>query len=163
MQSPSPDFVHGLRCLAAILARADAHCESQRIDPEALLKARLFPDMFHLLRNVLLACDTAKFTLARLTQTEGPRFDDDETTFAELQVRIAKTIAFLETIPEAAFTDAETREIKVPFAPEGVAHDGRTYVARFGLPNFYFHLTTAYDILRHNGVTLGKRDFLWAR
>ena len=123
---------------------------------------RSFPDMFHLTRNVTTACDSAKFTAARLSQAEPPRYEDNEASFAELQGRIAKTIAFLETIPDAAFAAAETRELAVPLAPEGTARDGRTYLARFGLPNFYFHLATAYNILRHNGVPLGKRDFLWA-
>jgi hypothetical protein len=162
MKSPIPDLIHGLRCLSSNLTTAEAHCESHRLAPEALLKARLFPDMFHLTRNVTTACDSAKFTAARLSQTEPPRYEDNEASFAELQGRIAKTIAFLETIPDAAFAAAETRELAVPLAPEGTARDGRTYLARFGLPNFYFHLATAYNILRHNGVPLGKRDFLWA-
>jgi uncharacterized protein len=118
--------------------------------------------MFHLTRNVTTACDAAKFTAARLSQTEPPRYEDNEASFAELQARIAKTIAFLETIPDTAFETAETRELAVPLAPEGTARDGQTYLTRFGNPNFYFHLATAYNILRHNGVPLGKRDFLWA-
>jgi uncharacterized protein len=161
MKSPIPDLLHGLRCLSSNLTKAEAHCESHMMAPEALLKARLYPDMFDLTRNVTTACDAAKFTAARLSQTEPPRYKDNEATFAELQGRIAKTIAFLETIPDTAFADAETRELAVPLAPEGTARDGRTYLAHFGLPNFYFHLATAYNILRHNGVPLGKRDFLW--
>lgn len=161
MKSPIPDLIHGLRCLSAILAKAEAHCESRKIDPDALLKARLFPDMFHLTRNVTTACDSAKFTAARLSQTEPPRYDDSEASFPELQARIAKTIAFLETIPDAAFARAETLELSVPLAPEGTSRVGQTYLARFGIPNFHFHLATAYNILRHNGVVLGKRDFLW--
>ena len=161
MRSPVPDLIHGLHCLSSILSIAESHCANRKIDQDALLKARLFPDMFHLTRNVTTACDSAKFTAARLSQTEPPRYEDNEASFAELQGRIAKTIAFLETIPDAAFAAAETRELAVPLAPEGTARDGRTYLARFGLPNFYFHLATAYNILRHNGVPLGKRDFLW--
>lgn len=161
MRSPVLDLIHGLRCLSSILSIAESHCANRKIDQDALLKARLFPDMFHLTRNVTTACDSAKFTAARLSQTEPPRYEDNEASFAELQGRIAKTIAFLETIPDAAFAAAETRELAVPLAPEGTARDGRTYLARFGLPNFYFHLATAYNILRHNGVPLGKRDFLW--
>ena len=162
MRSPVPDIIQGLRCLSSILSIAESHCANRKIDQDALLKARLFPDMFHLTRNVTTACDSAKFTAARLSQAEPPRYEDNEASFAELQGRIAKTIAFLETIPDAAFAAAETRELAVPLAPEGTARDGRTYLARFGLPNFYFHLATAYNILRHNGVPLGKRDFLWA-
>ena len=162
MRSPVPDLIQGLRCLSSILSIAESHCANRKIDQDALLKARLFPDMFHLTRNVTTACDSAKFTAARLSQAEPPRYEDNEASFAELQGRIAKTIAFLETIPDAAFAAAETRELAVPLAPEGTARDGRTYLARFGLPNFYFHLATAYNILRLNGVPLGKRDFLWA-
>ena len=162
MRSPVPDLIQGLRCLSSILSIAESHCANRKIDQDALLKARLFPDMFHLTRNVTTACDSAKFTAARLSQAEPPRYEDNEASFAELQGRIAKTIAFLETIHDAAFAAAETRELAVPLAPEGTARDGRTYLARFGLPNFYFHLATAYNILRHNGVPLGKRDFLWA-
>ena len=162
MRSPVPDLIQGLRCLSSILSIAESHCANRKIDQDALLKARLFPDMFHLTRNVTTACDSAKFSSARLSQAEPPRYEDNEASFAELQGRIAKTIAFLETIPDAAFAAAETRELAVPLAPEGTARDGRTYLARFGLPNFYFHLATAYNILRHIGVPLGKRDFLWA-
>jgi hypothetical protein len=162
MRSPVPDLIHGLRCLSSILSKAESHCANRKIDPDALLKARLYPDMFHLTRNVTTACDSAKFTAARLSQTEPPRYEDNEASFAELQGRIANTIAFLETIPDAAFAAAETREMAVPLAPEGTARDGQTYLTRFGLPNFYFHLATGYNILRHNGVPLGKRDFLWA-
>ena len=162
MRSPVPDLIQGLRCLSSILSIAESHCANRKIDQDALLKARLFPDMFHLTRNVTTACDSAKFTAARLSQAEPPRYEDNEASFAELQGRIAKTIAFLETIHDDAFAAAETRELAVPLAPEGTARDGRTYLARFGLPNFYFHLATAYNILRHNGVPLGKRDFLWA-
>jgi len=161
MNSPIPDLIHGLGCLSAILAKAEGHCESLRIDPDALLKARLYPDMFHLIRNVTTACDAAKFTATRLSRTKPPRYDDSEASFADLQNRIAKTIAFLETIPDAAFENAETRELAVPLAPAGTPDNGLTYLTRFGLPNFHFHLATAYNILRHNGVVLGKRDFLW--
>lgn len=161
MKSPIPDLAHGLSCLSTILAKAERHCASHKIDPDALLKARLYPDMFHLTRNVTTACDAAKFTAARLSQTEPPRYEDNETSFAELQVRIAKTIAFLETIPDGAFTTAETRDLAVPLAPAGTEPNGQTYLARFGIPNFYFHLVTSYNILRHNGIALGKRDFLW--
>ena len=162
MKSPVPDLIHGLRCLTAILAKAEAHCESQEIDPDALLKGRLFPDMFDLTRNVIAACDAAKFTAARLSRAEPPQHDDSEATFAELQARIVRTIAFLETIPDAAFENAETSELVVPLAPEGTAPNGLNYLTRFALPHFYLHLATAYNILRHNGVVLGKRDFLWA-
>jgi hypothetical protein len=99
MRSPVPDLIHGLRCLSSILSKAESHCANRKIDPDALLKARLYPDMFNLTRNVTTACDSAKFTAARLSQTEPPRYEDNEASFAELQGRIANTIAFLETIP----------------------------------------------------------------
>jgi hypothetical protein len=162
MKSPIPDLVHGLSCLSTILAKAERHCENHKIDPDALLKARLYPDMFHLTRNVTTACDAAKFTAARLSQTEPPRYEDNEASFAELQARIAKTVGFLKTIPDGAFASAETRDLAVPLSPAGTEPNGQTYLARFGIPNFYFHLATSYNILRHNGVPLGKRDFLWA-
>lgn len=161
MNSPVPDLIHGLRCLSAILAKAESHSEHNGIEHDALLKARLYPDMFHLIQNVIAACDAAKFTAARLSQTPPPKDEDNENSFRELQDRIAKTISFLETIPDAAFESSETRELMVPFAPVGVPNDGITYLARFALPHFYFHLATVYNILRHNGVVLGKRDFLW--
>lgn len=162
MKSPIPDLSHGLTCLSSILTKAETHCESHKIDPDALLKARLYPDMFHLTRNVTTACDAAKFTAARLSQTDPPRYEDDEASFADLQARIAKTIAFLETIPDVAFATAETHDVAVPLAPVDTVPNSQTYLARFGIPNFYFHLATAYNILRHNGIVLGKRNFLWA-
>ena len=146
MQNPIPNFTHPLRSLSAILAKAETHCEDRKIDPSVLLTARLFPDMMNFTRNVLVACDTAKGLAARLSQTENPSFEDNETTFAELQARIAKTIEFMETVPDAAFEGAEQRDV----------------VMKFAVPNFYFHMTTAYAILRHNGVEVGKRDFLGA-
>lgn len=161
MKSPVPDLIHGLDCLSAVLAKAKTHCESRGINPDAFLKARLYPDMFHLIQNVTTACDTAKFTAARLSQVEPPRDEDNEASFPELQDRIARTIAFLRTIPDAAFENASTRALPVPLAPAGTPGDGLAYLARFGIPNFHFHLATAYNILRHNGVVLGKRDFLW--
>ncbi len=160
MQTPIPDFTHALRCLAAILTKAEAHCAAHKIDPEALLKARLYPDMFHLIRNVQTACDAAKFTGARLSQTPAPRNEDSETTFADLQARIAATIAFLDTIPEAAFEGAEARDLPMPGRSDGPMMTGAAYLARFARPHFYFHVTTSYNILRHNGVPLSKLDFL---
>jgi hypothetical protein len=126
MRSPVPDLIHGLRCLSSILSKAESHCANRKIDPDALLKARLYPDMFNLTRNVTTACDSAKFAAARLSQTEPPKYEDNEASFAELQGRIAKTITFLVTIPDAAFAAAETRELAVPLAPEGMINRGLT-------------------------------------
>ncbi len=162
MQSPVPTYTHALRSLAAILAKAEAHCEHRKIDPNALLTARLFPDMLNFIRNVLTACDTAKGMAARLSQTDNPSFQDTETTFAELQARIAKTIAFMESVPDSAFEGAEEREVVMKVGPAERRFTGTAYFSGFAVPNFYFHMTTAYNILRHNGVEIGKRDFLGA-
>ena len=160
MQSPVPSFTHSLRCLAAILAKAEAHCEDRKIDPNALLTARLYPDMLNFTRNVLIACDTAKGLAARLSQTDNPSYEDNETTFAELQARITRTIDFMESVPEAAFEGAEGREVVMQVGPDEMKFTGAAYFSGFATPNFYFHMTTSHDILRHNGVEIGKRDFL---
>ena len=162
MHSPVPSYTHFHRCLSAILTKAEAHCADRNIDPNALLTARLFPDMLNLTRNVLIACDTAKGLAARLSQTENPSFEDNEATFAELQARITKTIEFMQSVPEAAFSGAEGRDVIMKFGAQEMTFTGAAYFSGFATPNFYFHMTTAYDILRHNGVELGKRDFLGA-
>jgi hypothetical protein len=162
MQNPVPGYTHALRSLSAILTKAEAHCEKRKIDANALLTARLFPDMLNFTRNVLVACDTAKGLAARLSQTDNPGYEDNETTFAELQARIAKTIKFMESVPDAAFEGAEDRQIVMKFGPEERTFVGPAYFTGFANPNFHFHMTTAYNILRHNGVEIGKRDFLGA-
>jgi hypothetical protein len=162
MHNPVPSFTHALRSLSAILTKAEAHCEDSNIDPNALLTARLFPDMMNFTSNILVACDTAKGLAARLSQTDNPSYEDNEASFTELQVRITKTIEFMETVPDAAFDGAGDREIVMKFGPEERTFIGSAYFNGFAIPNFYFHMTTAYNILRHNGVTLGKRDFLGA-
>jgi hypothetical protein len=162
MQSPVPSFTRSLRSLSAILSKAEIHCEERKIDPNALLTARLFPNMMNLTRNVLVACDTAKGLAARLSQTDNPSYEDNETTFGELQARITKTIEFMETVGDAAFEGAEDREVVMKFGPEERKFTGASYFSGFATPNFYFHMTTAYDILRHNGLEIGKRDFLGA-
>jgi hypothetical protein len=162
MQSPVPSFIHSLRSLSTILSTAEAHCEKRKIDPDAFLTARLFPDMLNFTRNVLITCDTAKGLAARLSQTDNPSFEDNETTFGELQARITKTIEFMESVPDAAFDGAEDLEVVMKFGPEEHTFIGSNYLSGFATPNFYFHMTTAYNILRHNGVEIGKRDFLGA-
>lgn len=163
MQTPIPGFVHALSSLAAILVKAETYCEDRKIDPDALLTARLYPDMMNLTRNVLAACDTAKGLAARLSQADNPRYEDNETTFAELQARIAKTIEFMKTIPDAAFEGAADRDVVITFGPEERTFTGSAYFNGFAVPNFYFHMATTHNILRHNGVEIGKRDFLGAR
>jgi len=162
MQNPVPNYTHPLRSLAAILVKAEAHCVDRKIDPNVLLTARLFPDMMNFTRNVLVTCDTAKGLAARLSQTENPSFEDNETTFNELQARIAKTIELMENVPDAAFEGAEQRDVVMKFGPEERTFTGSSYFTGFAVPNFHFHMTTAYNILRHNGVEIGKRDFLGA-
>ena len=135
MQSPVPGFTHSLRALSAVLTKAEAHCEARRIDPNALLTARLFPDMLNFTRNVLITSDTAKGLAARLSQTENPSYPDTETTFAELQARITKTIEFMESVPEAAFAGAETREIVLKFGPQEMNFARAKYLTSFATPN----------------------------
>ncbi len=156
-----PTSKHILENQSKILSKAAAFAETQQIDPVALLAARLAPDMFPLSRQIQIACDTVKKGAARLAAVEAPVFEDNEATIPELQNRIAKTIAFLESIHENDFAGAETRALKIPMGPEIVMDfTGQDYLNQWVLPNFYFHVTTAYDLLRHQGVELGKRDFL---
>ena len=162
MQSPVPSLSHGLSSLSKILGKAADHCEAGAIDPDALLTARLYPDMMTLIRNVQTACDTAKGAAARLAGVENPVFEDTEDSFAALQARIDKTLAFMAGIPAEAFDDADEREVLLPAGGQEYTFTGERYLAVFVWPNFYFHLTTAYGILRHNGVVLGKRDYLGA-
>ncbi|HYB51261.1 MAG TPA: DUF1993 domain-containing protein [Burkholderiaceae bacterium] len=155
-----PRFAHTLRSLALILSKAENHALARKIDPAALLGARLFPDMFALTRQVQIACDTAKGAAARLAGEEVPKHEDTEQSFSELQQRIAKVIAFMESLPADRINGSEERSIKLTLRGEEVTFSGMQYLTGFALPNFYFHVVTAYDILRHNGVELGKRDFL---
>lgn len=156
-----PSFEIGLNALSAILDKAQAHAEAKRFDPAVLLNTRLFPDMFPLTRQVQIACDQAKNGGARLAGTEPPKHEDNEKTLAELKARIAKTVAFVKTLDAAQIDAAADREITFPLGPQNKGHmKGADYLNHFVLPNFYFHLSTAYGILRHCGVELGKRDFL---
>ena len=153
-------FDHFLGALSKVLAKAEAHCEAHKIDPAALLTARLFPDMFTFTRQVQLATDFAKGPSARLAGVEIPSFEDTETTFGTLQARIARTREFLAAITPAMLDGAAMRTIR--FRARGQDHEapGQAYLSMVALPNFYFHTTTAYNILRHNGVELGKGDFV---
>lgn len=156
-----PSFEIGLNALSAILDKAQAHAEAKRFDSAVLLNTRLFPDMFPLTRQVQIACDQAKNGGARLSGVEPPKHEDNEKTMAELKARIAKTVAFVKTLDAAKIDGAGDREITFPLGPENKGHmRGADYLNHFVLPNFYFHLTTAYAILRHCGVELGKRDFM---
>ena len=155
-----PVFTQMLTALRAILAQADAHATARSIEPDALLQARLFPDMFPLLKQVQVACDNAKGGAARLAGVAVPVHEDSEKTFAELDARIDKTIAFINSLRPARFEGAEDRKIELTFPGLTLNFTGLSYLNTFVLPNFYFHVTTVYAILRHNGIDIGKRDFL---
>jgi hypothetical protein len=155
-----PVFRQILGSLAAILEKAQAHAETNKIDPDALLQARLFPDMFPLVRQVQLATDFAKGAAARLAGIDVPRYEDVETNFAQLQARIAKTLALLDSVDRAAIDASAERDITVGTGANLHEFKGLVYLLHFALPHFYFHATTAYDILRHNGLAIGKKDFI---
>ncbi|MFL5337335.1 MAG: DUF1993 family protein [Geminicoccaceae bacterium] len=156
-----PVFQRGLETLAALLRKGEAHAQAAGTDPAALIGARLAPDMLPLSGQVQRASDTAKLAAARLTGTEAPSFADEEGTFPELQDRISRTAAYLGSFDAGRFEDSETREITIRPGNAPRSFTGIDYVLTFALPNFFFHVTTAYDILRHNGVAIGKRDYLW--
>ena len=155
-----PVLKRGLTNLSAQLKKAEVSAEARKIDPSIFVTARLAPDMHPLARQVQIASDGAKGGVARLTDSEAPSFPDTETTFAELHDRIAKTIAYLDTLKAEQFDDAQTREIVLKTPGGDFPFTGQSFALTFMLPNFFFHLATAYAILRHNGVEIGKRDFI---
>jgi hypothetical protein len=161
-QASAPRFANTLRNLSAILDKAQAHAEAKKLDPAALTQARLFPDMFPLVRQVQIACDTAKGAVARLAGLEIPKHEDTEQTFAELKARIAKTLDFVESAKPAQLDGAEEKEITLKMRSGDVKYKGLQYLLGHAYPNFYFHVTTAYNILRHNGVEVGKKDYIGA-
>lgn len=156
----APRFANMLRNLDAILAKAEAHAVARKIDPSALTMARLSPDMFPLVKQVQIACDHAKGAVARLAGIEVPKFEDNEQSFAELRARLAKTIQFVESVPAERVNGSEDRDISLRVGGQDMVFKGVTYLLGYAVPNFYFHLVTAYDILRHNGVEIGKRDYI---
>jgi hypothetical protein len=155
-----PLFRRSLSSLSAILDKAAAHAQERKFDPAALLEARLYPDMFTFTRQVQLASDFAKGTAARLAGEAPPKYDDVEVGFDQLKARIARTIAFLDQFKPAQIDGSEERAIEIKTATRTLRFSGREFLAHFAVPNFFFHMTTAYDILRHNGVPVGKNDFL---
>ena len=159
-QATVPAVLQMFGSLSAVLTKAAAHAEAKKIDPSVFINARLAPDMHPLVRQVQIASDNAKGLCARLANVAIPSFADTETTFADLQHRIAKTVEFIKTLKPEQFEGGEKREITLKLGPQEVKWSGQVYLLNFGLPNFYFHVTTAYDILRHNGVEIGKRDFM---
>ncbi len=161
-QASVPVFRHQLEALSKILAKAEEHVTARKLEPTALLQCRLFPDMFPLIRQVQIASDAAKGGVARLAGAETPVFEDTETTFAQLRERCAKTIKFISTFTPEQIDGSEEREVVLPMRGTSMTFKGQEYLLGFALPNFYFHMTAAYAILRHCGVELGKRDFLGA-
>ena len=155
-----PVFTRMLRNLSAILSKAEQQAKAKNYDPAVLLNCRLAPDMFTLTRQVQIATDHAKGAMARLAGHQPEAIEDTETTFAELQARIAKTLAIVEGYTEAQLEGSETREITIKIPNAELKFNGLDYTNTWAMPNFYFHVTMAYAILRHNGVELGKRDFL---
>jgi hypothetical protein len=156
-------FVRLLRNMDTMLGKAETWIADRKIDPSALLQARLAPDMFTFTRQVQIATDMAKGTAGRLAGVEPPRFEDNEKSFAELRARVARTIEFLESLKPEQFADAEDRKITLKLGPPGAQTEmgfvGLDYLLNFGTPNVYFHYSMAYALLRHNGLEIGKRDY----
>ncbi len=156
-----PVFKQMLGGLQTVLSKADVHATAKNIDPSALLQARLFPDMFNLLRQVQVACDFAKSVSARLAGVDVPSMPDHEVSFADLHTRIQKVLTFMDSLDAAKFDAAATREIITQAGtPKEKRFTGQSYLVNYGLPHFFFHTTTAYSILRHNGVEVGKKDYI---
>jgi hypothetical protein len=159
-QAALPALQMGLDALSAILDKAEAYAAAKKIDPKVLLDTRLAPDMFSLSTQVQVATDLAKNGAARLSGAEPPRYEDTEKTIDELKARIAKTIAFVNGVKPDQLANSAARDVTLPLRGNSVTFKGEWYLKHFVMPNFYFHITTAYDILRHNGVELSKGDFI---
>jgi uncharacterized protein len=159
-QASVPLFRQTLSALSGILDKAAAYAAARKIEPQVLLGARLYPDMFPFARQVQLTTDFAKGASARLAGVEIPKYEDTEASFDELKARIAKTLDFIKGLKPAQIDGSEEREITLTIAGQPMNFKGQGYLTGFALPNFYFHATTAYDILRHSGLEIGKRDFI---
>ena len=156
-----PIFVKMLGNVAVWLDTAEAHAAAKKFDVAVLLNSRLAPDMLPLTRQIQIACDSAKFGVSRLAGGDAPKFEDTEATVAELKARLANTVAYLKSVPAALLDGTEAKDIEVPTrAGEPLKFKGEAYLKHFVLPNLFFHVTTVYALLRHNGVELGKKDFL---
>ena len=162
-QASVPVFQRSLTQLKAILGKAAAHAEAKKIDESVFINSRLYPDMLAMGRQVQIAADFAKGPTARLAGVELPKYEDNEKTFAELIARIDKTLAFIGTFKPEQIDGQEERDITIPVGGNPMSFKGQAYLIHFGLPNFYFHMGMAYAILRHNGVEIGKGDFLGGR
>jgi uncharacterized protein len=156
-----PVFQHMLKNLIHILEKAEANAQARKFEPAVLTTARLAPDMLPFTRQILIACDAAKLGVSRISGMEAPKFEDNEASFADLKGRIQKTLDYLATVPAAALDGTEEKEITFPAGRDKTrTMNGQAYLTLHVLPNFFFHVTTAYAILRHNGVDLGKTDYL---
>jgi hypothetical protein len=155
-----PAFLQILGSLQGLLTKAEAHCKAKNIAPEVLLTARLYPDMLPFSKQIQLASDFAAKGCARLTHSEVPSTPDTEKTFEELRQRLAKAADYVKTFKPAQFEGADAREVTFPVGPSTMTVKGQQFLSAFAFPNFYFHAATAHGILRHNGVEIGKRDFL---
>jgi len=149
--------------LGNVLQKAEADCEARKIDPSVFINGRLAPDMLPLVRQVQIATDHAKGAASRLAGQDNPKWSDEEKSFADLHARVAKTIDYLKTFKPAQFDSAETRSIELKFPNATFNFTGKDYLLNFAVPNFYFHYVTPYAILRHNGVQIGKGDFIGGR
>lgn len=155
-----PSFTKHLEALDAIIDKAVAHADAKKIDHNALLDARLYPDMYAFKKQVQSACDFAKLSVARLSDIKAPVHDDSEKTFADLKTRIADTMTVMKNATPEAMEAAADREVTIKAGPREMTFTGKDYLLHFALPNFYFHAATAYGIMRHNGLEIGKRDFM---
>jgi hypothetical protein len=158
-QATVPSFIRHLNALSVIIDKAETYVAEKKFPAEALLQARLFPDMYNFIGQVQTATDQAKGGTARVANVEVPKYADDEKTFAEVKARIAKTIAFLESIKPEQFAGRDDAEVTFPVGNGTMSRKAQDYLIGFVIPHFYFHCTTAYGLLRHNGVNIGKRDF----
>ncbi|WP_035853131.1 DUF1993 domain-containing protein [Deefgea rivuli] len=156
-----PVYARALKQLAHLLDKAAEYAAAKKVSDETMLALRLAPDMLNLTKQIQIACDSAKFAVARLSGTVAPKHEDNEKSFSELQARIAATLRFVESLPQAAFVDAEKKTITLSFMPDNPM-TAEFYLLSFVQPNFYFHVTTAYAILRSNGVEIGKQDYIGA-
>jgi hypothetical protein len=157
-----PIFVRMLANVNTWLDKAEAHATAKKFDTSVYLGARLAPDMLPFTKQIQIACDTVKFCVARLAGVDGPKFDDNETTLTELRERINATIAYVKSVPAEQIDGSEEKDITLPRRDGPIIMKGEAYLKHFALPNFFFHLTTAYALLRHNGVEVGKMDYLGA-
>ena len=158
-----PVFMQMLTALKAILAQAGAQVEAKSLEPDALLQARLYPDMFPLIKQVQVAADFARGISARLAGIEVPKYEANEKSFADLDALLTQTLTFIDSVDATKFEGSESREIVLrPGTPKEKKLSGQAYLANYGLPQFFFHVTTAYALLRHNGLAIGKRDYMGA-